>query len=515
MDSPPQSHVRGNDDALLASLGYKQELKRDFSAIQIFGISFSIIGVLPSVASVLVYAIPNGGASAMVWGWATCSIFLVFIAMAMAELGSAAPTAGGLYFWTFTYSPPRYRRLLSWLVGYTNTIGYIAGTAGVDWGLAVQIMALASIGSDLSFTPTVSQTFGVYCALLFCHAIISSMATKIVARLQNIYIALNILLPLAVIVALPIATPTEFKNSAGYAFGDFQNTSGWPDGFAFILSFLAPLWTIGGFDSSLHLSEEANNASFAVPFAVMSATTLGCLLGWGIVVALAFNMGSDLSSIVDNPVGQPFVTIFLNSFGKTGTIAIWSFIIIAQFMMGSSSLTASSRQTWAFARDGALPFSSYLYRINPYTGTPVHCVWFSAFCAFLLCLLAFAGTAAIGAVFTLGVVSQYIAYSIPITARVLYGKQFKPGRFNLGAYSRPVAIIAVVWMTFAWIVLLFPTAPAPTTTTMNYAVAVMGGTLVLATIYYFFPKYGGVHWFEGPLANIHASSLGQTVSGKV
>ena len=75
---------------------------------------------------------------------------------------------------------------------------------------------------------------------------------------------------LAIIIALPAATPNEFKNSAKYAFGDFTNckfsvsgfpifvasdqissmmspqpiVSGWPNGFAFILGFQAPLWTI-------------------------------------------------------------------------------------------------------------------------------------------------------------------------------------------------------------------------------------------------------------------------------
>jgi hypothetical protein len=49
--------------------------------------------------------------------WATCAFFLTFIALAMAELGSAAPTSGGLYYWTFKYSSPKWRNLLSWIVG--------------------------------------------------------------------------------------------------------------------------------------------------------------------------------------------------------------------------------------------------------------------------------------------------------------------------------------------------------------------------------------------------------------
>lgn len=88
------------DAELLESLGYKQEFRREFTAFEVFGIAFSIIGLLPSIASVLFYAVPNGGPVGMVWGWLITSLLILTIGASMAELGSAAPTSGGLYFWT-------------------------------------------------------------------------------------------------------------------------------------------------------------------------------------------------------------------------------------------------------------------------------------------------------------------------------------------------------------------------------------------------------------------------------
>ncbi len=61
------------DEAFLSTLGYKQEFKREFTKFELFGVSFSIIGVLPSIASVLVFAIPNGGPIALVWGVSSSS----------------------------------------------------------------------------------------------------------------------------------------------------------------------------------------------------------------------------------------------------------------------------------------------------------------------------------------------------------------------------------------------------------------------------------------------------------
>lgn len=57
-------------------------------------------------------------------------------------------------------------------------------------------------------------------------------------------------------------------------------------------------------------------------------------------------------------------------------------------------------------------------------------------------------------------------------------------------------------MTFMIIVFMFPSAPDPTSKTMNYTVVVVGGTMLLSLGYYYFPKYGGVYWFEGPVSTL-------------
>lgn len=491
------------DEELLASLGYKQEFRRTFTSFEVFGIAFSIIALLPSIASSLVYAVPYGGPASMVWGWLVASIFILFVGLAMAELASAAPTSGGLYFWTWTFSPPRYKKVLSWIVGYANTMGAIAGIASIDWGCSVQIMAAAAIGSDDAFVATTGQTYALYLAILFTHAVVCSLATPVLARLQTVYVILNLLLFFAVLIALPVATPSEFMNPPSYALGNFTNLSGYPSGFAFILSWLAPVWTIGAYDSSVHISEEASNAATAVPWAIIGAISISGILGTAMNIAIAFCMGTDIESILSSDIGQPLAAIFFNSFGRKATLGIWSVVVIAQWGMGSSIVLSTSRQVFAFSRDGALPFSSVLYRMNDYTKTPVNTVWFSVFIAALLGLLCFAGEAAIGAVFSISVIGLYIAYAIPIGARFLFkGHNFKPGPFTLGAWGLPVAVIAIAFMCFVNVVFMFPAGPAPMVSDMNYSVAVMGAVMIGSLIWYWFPKYGGVHWFEGPVSTV-------------
>ncbi|KAJ7482281.1 amino acid/polyamine transporter I [Mycena galericulata] len=492
--------VRLADEELLAKLGYKQEFKRAFTPLEVFGIAFSIIGLLPSIASVLFYSLPNGGGPGMVWGWAVASIFILCVGMSMAELASAAPTSGGLYFWTYSLSPPRWRNLLCWIVGYSNTVGSICAVASIDWGLAVQIMAAANIGTDGVFEATSAQTYGVYAAVLVSHTLVCCLGTTVLARLQTVYVILNVVLCVVVIIALPAATPAEFRNTASFALGEFKNFNGWPDGYAFILSFLAPLWTICSFDSSVHISEEASNAATAVPWAIVCAIGIAGVLGWAINVSLAFCMGTDLETLYAS--SQPMAAIFLNSFGKRPTLALWSIVVIVQYMMGSSMLLAASRQTYAFSRDGALPFSNWLYRMSSLTGTPVNTVLSDAFCALLTGLLVFAGPQAINAVFAISVTALYVAYSIPIVVRFAGDNDFKPGPFSLGIFSLPVAMVSVVFMLFLGIAFLFPTSPETGVKSMNYTIVVLGGVLFLSLVYYYLPVVGGVHWFKGPVANI-------------
>ena len=79
----------------------------------------------------------------------------------------------------------------------------------------------------------------------------------------------------------------------------------------------------------------------------------------------------------------------------------------------------------------------------------------------------------------------------------------------------PVSLVAVVWMIFSIITVCFPVAPNPDGKSMNYTVVVGGGWVGLSIIYYFFPKYGGRHWFTGPMANIQPDASVEIIEEKV
>ena len=158
--------------------------------------------------------------------------------------------------------------------------------------------------------------------------------------------------------------------------------------------------------------------------------------------------------------------------------------------------------------------------MNSYTGTPVNTVWFSVVTAALLGALTFAGAQATNAVFAVSIAALYVAYAIPIMARFVFENDFKPGPFDLGVFvgprshsllalaltsypqSLPIGFIAVAFMVFMTIIFMFPTSPGANVSSMNYTVVVLCGVLLLSLAWYYFPVYGGVHWFTGPVPNI-------------
>lgn len=115
-------HTADADEEVLVALGYKQEFKRsvcyyfhllrltgtsDFTWIESFAVSFSVLGLLPSVASTLGYNLGYSGQAGSVWGWIVAGVMIQSVVFGMAELCSSMPTAGGLYYASVGYvSPP-------------------------------------------------------------------------------------------------------------------------------------------------------------------------------------------------------------------------------------------------------------------------------------------------------------------------------------------------------------------------------------------------------------------------
>lgn len=497
-----------DDAAVLAKLGYKQELRRNFTMIEVFGIAFSIMGLLPSIASTLAYSL-SAGPVGLVWGWFVASGFIFIVGLAMADLGSAMPTSGGLYWWTHFFASPKTRNALSFLVGYSNTLGLVGGLCSIDYGFSLMFLSVIVIARDGNWTPSNGVVYAVFLCCVLLHGVLASSLSKVMGKLQTVFSIANFVVITATIIALPIGRASE-RNDGKYIFATTGNLTTWPTGWAWFLSWLSPIWTIGAFDSCVHMSEEAANATRAVPYGILMSIGSCWLFGFIICIVIAACVNPDLEAVLGSSFGQPMAQIYYDAIGKKGALALMSLLFIVQFLMGLSILVAASRQSWAFSRDGALPFSSFFRPISRNLGyIPFRTIWGCVFLALVLGLLCLIAPAAAAALFSLAVAGNNLAWGIPIFCRLVWGEaKFKPGPFYTGRMSKPLGWTAIIFLIFGIVLSMMPVGgPNPTPQSMNYTVvincAVWGGSL----LYYFVDAR---KWFTGPKITLNTDELTET-----
>ena len=505
------------DSELLAEIGYKQELERQFSTIQVFGVAFSIMGLLPSIASVMAGGLAGGSVS-LVWGWFISGIFILLVGLTMAENASAIPTAGGLYYWTYYYSPKGYKEVFSFVIGCSNSIALAAGICSVDYGLAEEILAAVILSKDGKFEPTNGMLYGIFAAAVVCMAFTTSIGSKAIARIQAFSIAANLFLITLLFIALPIGTKINRGkfNDGAFIFGKFQNFSDWNNGWQFCLAGLMPaIWTIGSFDSCVHQSEEAKDAKRSVPIGIIGSISVCWVLGWLVLICLMACVDPDLNKVINNPYGFALAQIIFDSLGKKWAIAFMSLIAFCQFLMGSSIVIAISRQAYAFARDDGLPFSRYIKRVDQRYHVPYFAIMFSCTLALLLGLLCLIDSVAANALFSLAVAGNYVSWSTPTIMRLTSGKDlFRPVPFYLGDFWSPViSWTSVVFQYFIILLVMFPSDQhGLTKSTMNYACVIGPGMWLLSWVYYIVYKKKHYH---GPKTNLSDEQFIDTVGSQV
>jgi amino acid transporter len=402
-----------------------------------------------------------------------------------------------------------------------NVLGYISIYASTIYAATLILGATCSIGSGGAFVATKYHNYGMFTATICLTFAMTCVSSALLSKLNFTYIIVQLVMLLALIISLAAATPSELKNSAAFVFTDFENTGFWTNnGWAFMMSLLTPVWVVSGFESSATIAEEASNAAKAVPFAMISSLVVAAVTGWAVIITIAFCMGPDVVSLVTSSLGQPMAQIAYNSLGKNGSIALLVFLWFSSICNCSILMVAASRETFAFARgellhhdfspvalilmilpDHGLPFSGFL-RVLSSNKTPARAVGFCAFISLLEGLLMLVNTIAINSIFNLAIMGLYFAYCMPLVARLAF-RHFTPGVFYMGdTISMISATYSIAWMTFIFVLLLFPAYEDVGPDEMNYAVAVLGFVLVFCVCYYFAPRFGGKTFFTGPVRTI-------------
>ena len=266
----------------------------------------------------------------------------------------------------------------------------------------------------------------------------------------------------------------------------------------FLLGLIWPVYTITGYDASAHTSEETVDASRNVPKGILRSVYLSGLFGWVMVCSFVLAMPSlhEAARQGDNVFGWLMQKALPGIMGKI----LWIGIVLANYICGLALITSTSRMTYAFARDGGLPFSSRLKAVSPKWRTPVTAIWAVAALAVFSTLYAPAYSTLTSA----GVIFLYISYVMPSAAGFFaYDRSWtRMGPFCLGRFLfRVMASVSVLGvLLLIWIGIQPPNQKALAVTLIATAVLVAGWWLGIRKI------------FRGPPAVSFVSDKGSTES---
>jgi amino acid transporter len=501
-----RNHAALPEERDLARYGYTQQLLRDMGGFSNFAISFSIISVLTGGITLYGYGLQNGGPAVMGLGWPLVTLFVLFVAAAMAELASAIPTAGALYHWSSLLGGSGW----GWFTAVLNLLGLVATIAGIDYGCAQFLTPL------LGLHETPWSILAVCAGIIAIHAGLNHRGIRVVARLNDLSAGYHIVGVLAIVIALALFAPkqpVEFLFSRTYS-----QLADHPYAYAFLIALLQAQWTYTGYDASAHTSEETHDARLHAPWGVFLSVVVSAVAGFLMlsVVTLAIK---DVPAAAG--ASNPFVYILETALGGfAGRACLW-LVTIAMWFCGLACITSTSRMIFAFARDGGLPGSKRLNIVDRH-GSPAAAVWLASGLGLALPALITALTALnpkteanpngldfallYPAVTGIGVIGLYLSYGLPLVLRLRAQRtgrwsEIGNGPWSLGRGSRPVAIVAILWIAFISVLFVLPPN--------SLSGYIFAGCMAAAVIWYLARVRGR---FKGPA--VHVEREQEAVTGE-
>jgi amino acid transporter len=433
-----------DDEQELNRLGYRQELLRRLSGFSSFAVSFSIICILAGGVTSFHLGLSSVGGASIGLGWPLMCLFSLVVAATMGQVASAFPTAGGLYHWASILGG----RGWGWGTAWFNLAGLITVLAAINVGTFQFVMGALgpSIGLNFKELSPASQ-FALQIASIVLITGSQAVVNHLGIRLTKVLIDASGYLILATTAVLTVSLFASCTQWDWARLATFSNLSGdaggaiWPRtenvAWLFALGLLLPAYTITGFDASAHTAEETVQAARNVPRGIVQSVLISAVAGW-IMLSTAVLAAGDVGSTASRGDGA-FLSIVRESLSAPLAWGLLASIGVCQYLCGLATVTSASRMTYAFARDGGLPFSSVLRRVHAGFRSPVPAIWAVALSAvaFTVYTPVYSTITAVCAIFL------YISYVVPtILGLAAHGRTWtRMGPWHLGPWYRPLAAV--------------------------------------------------------------------------
>ena len=466
-----------NDDVRdLARLGYAQQLYRQMGGFSNFAVSFSIISILTGAVLLYGYGLKFAGPIVNSAGWPLVSLMTLAVAASMAEIASAYPTAGGLYFWAYRLGGRRW----AWITAWLNMIGQVAITAGINIAAAIYLIGIFTRSAT-------SWNFQLLVMLLILipQVVINLWGIKLTARLSDLSVWWHI--GGVLVITLLLTIYGQHHNSLAFLFswhpvapppdpvltiGEwtipsplFQLVPGLAGLYAsapallfFVLSLLQAQWTYTGYDASAHMAEETVMARLNSAWGIVLSVAVSAVAGYVMLLALTWCIpNGDIAATAND--AYPVLYIVRNNLTPFFANVIAVIIGVAMWLCGVASVTSMGRMWYAFARDDGIPGSRWLKRVGGKHHTPAIAIIVTSLLSVAICVYA----AAWFVVTSISTICLYLAYGIPIYLnlrnRLRRSGEFMTGDlapWTLGRWSPLLNAIAILWIIFITLVFMLP-----------------------------------------------------------
>jgi amino acid transporter len=427
------------DVQTLESMGYSQELSRRMSGFSNLALSMSIICILAGGITSFHLGLCSVGGAAIGIGWPLVCMFSLVVALTMAQVASAFPTAGGLYHWAAILGGKGW----GWATAWFNLGGLVTVLAAINVGTYQFIKS--------AFFPEVADSFVLQCLAVATITGTQAVLNHLGIRVTTWLIDLSgywILVVAALLIVAMIAATRTFEPIRLVTFTNFSGvpTSApvWPStssiAWLFALGFLLPAYTITGFDASAHASEETIGAAYNVPRGIVRSVLVSGIAGWAMLVAITLAI-PDMSAAAQQGSNVFYWTVN-QTLPRGVVLTLYGGIAIAQYFCGLATVTSASRMTYAFARDGGLPASRILRRVCSRFKTPDVAIWTVAVAAVLFTLY----TPVYSTITAVCTIFLYVSYVLPTAIGLIaYGRTWtKMGPWHLGRWYQPLALLSIV-----------------------------------------------------------------------
>lgn len=379
-------------------------------------------------------------------------------------------------------APAGYKNGLSFFTGWMANAGWIALVATASSLGANFVYGVAYLWKE--FEPAPYQNFLLYLAFTLWATLLNVFGIHLLPIVDSTA-GLWSLVGIVVVIITLLACSSGHYQPAKDVFARWTNTTGWPDGMAFILGLLQSTFGLTGFDAVTHMIEEMPRPSKNAPKVMVIAVILGSTTSFVFMVVILFCL-RDWDEVLTSTTGPLLQVYYQATNSKIGGTCLIVFNIGSMLFAAQGLTTVASRMLLSFVRDRGLgKLSRPLEPVHPKLKVPVWCILFVSGWVGCFGLIELGSSVALNAILSASLVFLQISYFVPIFLLLIRGDRAfnnynNDAVWSLGKWRRPINAMALIFITVTTVVFLFPPfIPVTSASQMNFVVVVFGIVMVM------------------------------------